>query len=62
MSGKEAQVSKDSIAPNMSFSIWFPSSEMAAATVQTLQREKKVWFCGSTEGRHAARACAEDNS
>ena len=38
------------------------SKEMAAVTVEEVQREEKVWFCRSSKGRHATRTREEDNS
>lgn len=40
---------------------WPHSTKMAAAAEQEVFREKEVWFCGGTEGRHASRTCQEDN-
>ena len=36
------------------YSCAFCSPEMAASQSQAVFREKEVWFCGGTKGRHAA--------
>ena len=38
------------------------SSKMATTPVKKVQRKEKVWICGSTERRHASRACQKDHS
>ena len=39
----------------------FCSSKMAATPVKEIQREEKIWICGSTERGYASRACEKDH-